>query len=51
MVMSLLCPGPDLITLVFLLVGMALVTAVPVVVAAGFVTALIKLIKELSAKK
>ena len=50
MTMSLLCP-PDSFTTLFLLVGLALVVAVPVVVAAGFITALVKLVKELSARR
>ena len=50
MVIALLCP-PDLFTLLFLLVGVALVVAVPVVVAIGFITALVKLVKEFSAKE
>ena len=50
MAIALLCP-PDLFTLLFLLVGAALVVAVPVVVAAGFIMALVKLVKELIAKR
>ena len=50
MTLALLCP-PDPFTTLFLLVGLTLVVAVPVVVAIGFITALVKLVKELIAKR
>ena len=51
MAMSQLCPVPvDPFTVLFLLVVTVFMAAVSVVVAAGFITALVKLVKELRAR-
>ena len=54
MTLALLCPpdlSTDLFTLLFLLIRAMGAVVMPVVVATGFITALVKLVKELSAKR